>query len=90
MNRSGLTESVAADLGCSKLQADRLVRCVLGAIEKGLVTDGKVVLVGFGTFNRRKRRARTGRNPHTGEPIQIPEGTRVHFTPSKIALRAVG
>lgn len=87
MNRTELTRAVAADLRCSVLQAETLVKTVLGQIEKGLEADGKVTLTGFGTFNRRKRRARVGRNPHTGEILQIPEGTRVTFSVSKLVAR---
>lgn len=86
MNRSQLVERVARDLRTSRLQASRLVQSVLNAIESGLCEDGSVTLTGFGTFEVKDRKARTGRNPHTGEPIPIEAGRRVGFRVGK-ALR---
>ena len=86
MNRSQLVERVARDLRVSRLQAGRLVQSVLDAIEGGLRDDGSVTLTGFGTFEVKDRKARTGRNPHTGEPIDIGAGRRVGFRVGK-ALR---
>ncbi|MEZ6014195.1 MAG: HU family DNA-binding protein [Planctomycetota bacterium] len=86
MNRSQLVERVARDLRTSRLQAARLVQSVLGAIESGLREDDSVTLTGFGTFEVKDRKARTGRNPHTGETIEIEAGRRVGFRVGK-ALR---
>lgn len=86
MNRSQLVERVARDLRISRLQATRLVQSVLDAIESGLREEGSVTLTGFGTFEVKDRKARTGRNPHTGEPIDIGAGRRVGFRVGK-ALR---
>ena len=86
MNRSQLVEKVARDLRTSRLQAARLVQTVLDAIEVGLREDGSVTLTGFGTFEVKDRKARTGRNPHTGQPIDIEAGRRVGFRVGK-ALR---
>lgn len=83
MNKSQLIERVARDLRTSRLQATRLVQCVLDAIEGGLREDGSVTLTGFGTFEVKDRKARTGRNPHTGEPIQIESGRRIGFRVGK-------
>jgi len=73
-------------LRISRLQATRLVQSVLDAIESGLREEGSVTLTGFGTFEVKDRKARTGRNPHTGEPIDIGAGRRVGFRVGK-ALR---
>ena len=86
MNRSQLVERVARDLRISRLQATRLVQSVLDAVEAGLREEGSVTLTGFGTFEVKDRKARTGRNPHTGEPIDIGAGRRVGFRVGK-ALR---
>ena len=86
MNRSQLVERVARDLRISRLQASRLVQSVIDAIESGLREEGSVTLTGFGTFEVKDRKARTGRNPHTGEPIDIGAGRRVGFRVGK-ALR---
>jgi DNA-binding protein HU-beta len=86
VNRSQLVERVARDLRISRLRATRLVESVLDAIESGLREEGSVTLTGFGTFEVKDRKARTGRNPHTGEPIDIGAGRRVGFRVGK-ALR---
>jgi len=83
MNRAELNESVAKDLGVSKAQADRAIGAVLGAVQKGLKKRTKVSLVGFGTFEIRKRKARTGRNPQTGEAIKIRASKSVAFKAGK-------
>lgn len=59
---------------------------VLAGIQKGLREDQSVTIAGFGTFEVKARKARTGRNPHTGEPIRIEAGRRVGFRMGK-ALR---
>jgi DNA-binding protein HU-beta len=86
MNKSHLVAHVADELRTSKLQAALLVETVLGGIRKGLETDQSVTLTGFGTFELKSRKARVGRNPHTGEPIAIGPGRRVGFRVGK-ALR---
>jgi DNA-binding protein HU-beta len=79
MNKGQLVESVAKELGSSKAAAGRAVDAVLGTIQKGLKKDKKVQLIGFGTFDIRKRKARTGRNPQTGETIKIKASKTVGF-----------
>ncbi|GAB4335821.1 MAG: HU family DNA-binding protein [Candidatus Abyssubacteria bacterium] len=79
MNKGDLVEAVAKDLKESKAASERAVNCVLDNIKKGLKKDKKVQLVGFGTFDIRKRKARQGRNPQTGETIKIPAGKSVGF-----------
>jgi DNA-binding protein HU-beta len=86
VNKSHLIAHVAEELRTSKLQAARLVDTVLGGIQLGLQKDRSVTLTGFGTFEVKPRKARVGRNPHTGEPIKIEPGRRVGFRVGK-ALR---
>ena len=86
MNKSQLVAHVALELRTSRLGAARLVDAVLGGVERGLREDKSVTIAGFGTFEVKDRKARTGRNPHTGEPIQIGAGRRVGFRMGK-ALR---
>ena len=74
---------VARELHTSKLQAGRLVDTVLDGIKEGLKTDNSVTLTGFGTFEVKERKARMGRNPHTGAPIPIEAGRRVGFRVGK-------
>lgn len=86
MNKSHLVAHVASELRTSRLGAARLVDTVLDGIRKGLREDETVTIAGFGTFEVKSRKARVGRNPHTGEPIQIEAGKRVGFRMGK-ALR---
>jgi DNA-binding protein HU-beta len=83
MNKSHLIAHVADELRTSKLQAALLVETVLGGIKRGLETDQSVTLTGFGTFQLKPRKARVGRNPHSGEPIEIGPGLRVGFRVGK-------
>ena len=83
MNKAQLVEAVAADLGGSGADAQRAVAAVLDGIKNGLKTDGAVSLVNFGTFEVRMRKARTGRNPRTGETIQIKASKSVGFRAGK-------
>jgi len=83
LNKSHLVNYVALELRTSKLQAALLVETVLSGIKKGLQEDQNVTLTGFGTFELKPRKARTGRNPHTGEPISIAAGRRVGFRVGK-------
>lgn len=83
MNKAELIESVAKELGSSKAEADRIVSAVLEGIQKGIKKDKKVQLIGFGTFDVRQRKARTGRNPRTGEEIKIKASKTVGFKPGK-------
>jgi len=81
MNKTELIEAVQAKLGedATKKQAEEAVASVLSAITDGVVKDGKVQLIGFGTFDVRERAARKGRNPKTGEPMDIAASKSVGF-----------
>ncbi len=72
MNKADLVNAVAA-AGFTKKDADKAVATVFGAIEDALAKGEKVQLIGFGTFEVRKRAAKEGRNPKTGEKIAIAE-----------------
>ena len=71
MNKGELIDVVADDAGLSKADATRAVDAVITAITKALKKGDQVALVGFGTFAVKERAARQGRNPRTGETIQI-------------------
>lgn len=71
MNKAELIGSVAEKAGMPKKDAEKAVNAVFATIEEALAKGDKVQLVGFGTFEVRERAARTGRNPQTGEEIQI-------------------
>ena len=83
MNKGQLIDAVAAELGDSKATANRAVDAVIQCITSGLKEDEAVTIVGFGTFSRKERAARTGRNPATGEPMEIKASTTVGFKPSQ-------
>jgi DNA-binding protein HU-beta len=83
MNRAELCEAIAKDMGTTKAEADRFLSSTLLCIQKGLKKDKAVQLVGFGTFSVKKRAARKGRNPQTGETIRIKASKTVGFKPGK-------
>jgi len=83
MNKGQLIDQVASELGESKAAASRAVEAVIASITSGIKEDENVTIVGFGTFTRKNRAARTGRNPATGEPMQIRASTTVGFRPSQ-------
>jgi len=70
MNKADLINEVAKVV-CTKKEAQAAVDCVLSSITKSLKKKDAVTLIGFGTFKVTKRKARTGRNPQTGEEIKI-------------------
>ena len=84
MNKADLIEMVAGELEDSKAASERAVNAVLQCIQKGVKKDKDKTcqLIGFGTFSVRKRKARMGRNPQTGEPIKIKASKTVAFKPS--------
>jgi DNA-binding protein HU-beta len=71
MNKNDLIDAVAERTALAKSDAARAVEAVLGAITESLQKGEAVTLSGFGTFASKTRAARTGRNPRTGEAIQI-------------------
>lgn len=89
MNKGDLIEAVAKDLKGSKAAAERAVSAVINNIAKGLKKDKKVQLVGFGTFDVRKRKQRKGRNPRTGEAITIKAGKSVGFKAGQVLKSSV-
>lgn len=84
MNKAQLIEVIQKQLGstATKKQAEEALAAVVGAIKKGVSKDGKVQIMGFGTFATKKRAARTGRNPKTGATIKIPASSTVSFKAS--------
>lgn len=72
MNKAELVDVVAKDAGTTKKDAEQVINAMMDAIVKRVASGERVTLVGFGTFEARQRKARTGRNPKTNEPLQIP------------------
>ena len=83
MNKMQLINHVSEVTTLPKRDARTAIDSVLDGILRGLQTDGKVSLVGFGVFYLGKNKGRTGRNPRTGEEIQIPERTIPKFKASR-------
>lgn len=71
MNKGDLVDAVASATGESKASVSEVVDATLGTITSALANGDKVTFTGFGTFERRHRKARMGRNPQTGAPVPI-------------------
>ena len=89
MNKGQLIEAIAKDASITKSQAggalDAFVKNVQGSLKKG----DKVTIVGFGTFSASNRAARMGRNPQTGQPINIPAKRVAKFSAGKALKEAI-
>lgn len=83
MNKGDLINKVAEEANLTKAQATDALNTVFSAISESLADGNKVSLVGFGTFSSNHRAARTGRNPKTGEALQIAAKNVVKFKPGK-------
>ena len=89
MNKTELIGAVADEAEMSKAEAGRAVDAVIASITKTLKKGDTVTLVGFGTFQVRKRAARTGRNPKTGDTIKIKASKNPAFKAGKALKDAV-
>jgi DNA-binding protein HU-beta len=89
MNKAELVDSVASAANLSKADAGRAVDAVLGSITSSLQGGQQVSIVGFGTFSVKHRAARAGRNPRTGETIQIKASNVPGFKAGKALKEAV-
>ena len=84
MTKAELIEKMAKDAGISKAAAGAALGSFIEGVTKALKKkDGKVALVGFGTFSKVRRKARKGRNPQTGETIKIKASNAVKFKAGK-------
>ncbi|NES85281.1 MAG: HU family DNA-binding protein [Moorea sp. SIO2B7] len=72
MNKGELVDKVAEKATVTKKQADAVISAIIEAIMEAVSVGDKVTLVGFGSFESRERKAREGRNPKTGEKMEIP------------------
>ncbi len=79
MSKAELVDFIAAQAGLTKADAGRALDATMEGIKKGLKKEGRVALVGFGTFTAKKRAARNGINPLTKAPIKIPAKTVASF-----------
>lgn len=93
MNKSDLVQALASKIDVTKADAQRTIDALFntedGILTKALVGGDRVQITGFGTFETRDRKARTGRNPRTGEEIKIGPTTSPTFRPGKALKEAV-
>lgn len=90
MTKAELIDQIAQDAGISKTAAGTVLESLIDGITKALKKkDGKVTLTGFGTFSKSRRKARTGRNPQTGESIKIKASNVVKFKAGKKLKEAI-
>ena len=83
MNKTELIETLVQKLNASKAEVERGVDALIETITSTLKAGGEAVITGFGTFSARKRAARIGRNPRTGEKIDVPAMTVPKFKAGK-------
>ena len=83
MNKQELIKDIAERGEFTKADADAALKAVQGAIAAVLVNGDKITLPGFGTFKVVETAARTGRNPQTGEPVEIPAKRKIKFNPTQ-------
>lgn len=84
MNKGELVDKVAQKASVTKKQADAVISATFEAIMEAVSGDDKVTLVGFGSFDSRERKAREGRNPKTGEKMEIPATKVPAFSAGKL------
>ena len=84
MNKGELVDAVAAKANITKKQADEVISAFLEVVTEAVANGEKITLVGFGSFERRERSEREGRNPKTNEPMTIPATRVPAFSPGKL------
>ena len=89
MTKSDLIEEVSRVTEVTRRDAELIVESVLGSIVQALRAGDKVELRGFGTFRVRQRRGHTGRNPKTGQQVEVPPKRVPYFRPSKGLLELI-
>jgi DNA-binding protein HU-beta len=89
MNQAELIEQIASEADLTKIQTQSALRAMLKTIMQKVADGDKVTLVGFGTFEARERKAREGRNPKTGDKIDIPAAVVPTFSAGKAFREAV-
>ena len=89
MNKSDLINEVASATGLTKTKVSEVIDVITESMKNALSNGDKVILVGFGSFSPSKRKSRNGRNPKTGEVINIPEKTVVKFKTGSYLSEAV-
>ena len=83
MNKGELIDVVAKNTNLTKTDVENAINTIIDSVKKTVKKGEDVTLIGFGTFTKAKRKARTGRNPQTGEEIKIPAMNVPKFRPGK-------
>jgi len=83
MTKADLVERMASEAGITKAAAERALKCVTSSIQGCIKRKDRIALPGLGSFTTFRRKARTGRNPRTGQTINIPAKTVPKFSPAK-------
>ena len=83
MNKGELIDVVAKNTELTKTDVENTINAIIENVKKSVKKGEDVTLIGFGTFTKAKRKARTGRNPQTGEEIKIPAMNVPKFRPGK-------
>ncbi len=89
MTKTQIVEAVSSITGLSKAVVTRVIACYHEVLSGGLKKHEKITLVGFGTFSVSQRKARTGRNPRTGQAITIPATKVAKFTASPALMKRI-
>jgi len=89
VNKTELVASVAEKTGLTKKDAEKAVNALFDSVQEALTAGDKVQMIGFGTFEVKERAARKGRNPRTGQDIEIPASKNPVFKAGKALKDAV-
>ena len=89
MTKAELIDAVASAAGVTKTDAEKTIGAFFETVTKAAKKGDKVAWPGFGSFSTSKSKARTGRNPRTGETVKIAASTRMRFTPSSTLKSAL-
>lgn len=84
MNKTELVEKIAEKSDLSKKDAEKALNAFIDAVTEAVAKDDKVQLIGFGTFERRRREERAGRDPRTGNPITSQHQTHRHLKQERL------
>ena len=90
MVKADLVEIIAREAGITKVQAEAAVDSIIGALKGGLARGERIELRGFGVFEVKPRKRGVGRNPRTGEIVEIPPGKTTRFRPGKALGKLTG
>lgn len=83
MTKKDMAKAIAAEMGLTQIQVKRIVQRVFDGVTETLLEEGRVELRNFGVFTVRKRKPRKGRNPRTGEKVNVPAKLVVTFKPGR-------